>query len=88
VIEIDHLSAHRRPAQGSRQQANDQRKPIALVASFHTAERQQHALVGPGRIGQRLALAVDHPAFRHGLALLRGDLDLAVGGDRCRHVEN
>src|SRR5207237_6845822 len=28
------------------------------------------------------------PALRHRLALLRGDLDLAVGGDRRRHVED
>jgi 5-methyltetrahydropteroyltriglutamate--homocysteine methyltransferase len=67
-----------------RQQTEHQREAGALVP----ADRQQEPVIGAGRVGQRAALAVDHPAFRHRLALLRGDLDLAIGGDRRRHVED
>jgi hypothetical protein len=39
-------------------------------------------------IGERLAVAADHPADRHLLAALHLQAHLAEGGDRRRHVEH
>ena len=39
-------------------------------------------------IGERLAVAADHPADRHLLATLHLQAHLAEGGDRRRHVEH
>ena len=65
-------------------QPDDEREPVALVV----ADRQQETFVGALRIGQRLALAVHHPADRHRLAALRLRFHLAVGRDGRRHVEH
>ena len=82
--EIDHVAAERRAVECAGEEPDDQAQSGSLVV----ADRQQMAFVGALRIGQRLALAVDHPADRHLFAALRLEPDLAVGGDRRRHVEH
>jgi hypothetical protein len=84
AVEVEHVLAHRRAVERAGEQADDQREAVALVA----ADRQQEAFVGTLRVEQRPALAVDHPAFGHRLASLRLRLDLAIRGDRGRHVEH
>ena len=88
MVEVDHVPAHRRTAQGACEQADDHGEPIALVARLHAAERQQHAFVGAPGVGQWLALAIDHPAFRHGLAAQRLGFHFAVSRNCRRHVED
>ncbi len=83
-VEVDHVLAECRAVQGSGQEAEDQRQPIALRA----ADGQQKAFAGASGVGQRIAHAIDHPALRHGFAAQRLGLDLAIGGDRRRHVEH
>src|SRR5690606_12846601 len=39
------------------------------------------------RIGQRVAVLVDHPTFRYCLASLGGELHLPVGRNGGRHVQ-
>jgi hypothetical protein len=83
-VEVEHVLAHRRPVQRAGKQSDDEREPVALVA----ADRQQEALVRALRVGDRTALAVDHPPLRHRLAQLCPRLDLAVGGDGRCHVQD
>jgi hypothetical protein len=56
----------RRAVERPGEEADDEREPVALVA----ADRQQQPSAAL-RIGEGLALAVDHPAFGHRLAALR-----------------
>ena len=83
-IHVDDVLAEKRAVQRAGEDADHQRQPVTLGA----ADRQQEAFIGPARIEQRFALAVDHVAFRHHLTALRQHLDLAVGRHRCRHVED
>src|SRR5207244_4676353 len=65
-IEVEHLAAEGCAIERAGEQPENKRKAAAFVA----ANRQQHALAAPCRIGERLAiLGVDHPAFRQGLLL-------------------
>jgi hypothetical protein len=84
LVEIDDVGAIGGAVQSAGKEAEHQRQRRPLVA----ADRQQKAVIGARGVGKRPALPVDHPAFRHRFALLRGDLDLAVGGDRGGHVEH
>ena len=82
--EIDHVAAERRAIERAGEQSDDQAQAVALVV----ADRQQMALIGPLRIGQRLALLVDHPADRHHFAALRLESHFAIRRNRRRHVEH
>ena len=63
---------------------DDQAQAVALVV----ADRKQQAFLRALGIGERLAVAADHPADRHLLAALHLEPHLAEGGDRRRHVEH
>ena len=77
-----------RPERGAIERAGENADDQAQAVAFVIADRQQMAFVGALGIGQRLAVAIDHPADRHRLAALRLEPHLAVGGDGRRHVEH
>ena len=81
---IDHLASEGRAVEHAGEQPDDQAQAVTLVV----ADRQQHAFVGAPGIGERLAVASDHPADRHLLAALGLETHLAEGGDRRRHVQH
>src|SRR5579885_3434592 len=58
--EVDHIAAERGAVERAGEEADDQAQAVALVI----ADRQQMALVGALGVGERLALAIDHPAER------------------------
>ena len=64
VVEVDHLAAHRGAVRACRR-AGRRSAPGHSPCSRLLPDRQQEAFVGALRVGQRLALAVDHPAHRH-----------------------
>jgi hypothetical protein len=82
-IEIHHLAAHGSAAERASQEANHQRKPIALVST----DRQQKTLTGTIRIEQRMSLTIDHPPLGHHFASLGLGFDLSISCDGRRHVE-
>ncbi len=57
---VDHLASHRGAVQRAGKERDDEAQPIAFIIT----DREQMAFVGALGIGQRLALAVDHPADR------------------------
>jgi hypothetical protein len=77
--------AHRGAIERAREEAEDEREPVALVA----ADRKEQALVERAlRIGDRFSLAIDDPALGDRFAALHRGLHLAEGGNRGRHVEH
>src|SRR6266571_4827701 len=54
-VEVDGLASHRCAVQRSREEAEHQGEPVTLVA----ADRNQQALIGALRIGERPALMID-----------------------------
>src|SRR5580704_2593453 len=82
--EIDHVATHRGAIERAGQDADDEAQTVALIF----ADRQQIAFIGFLRIGQRLAVAVDHPADWHLLAPLRLEPYFAEGGHRRRHIKD
>ena len=81
--EINHIASHRRTVQRAGEQAGHQHEPIALIAT----DRHKKPFVCPAWVGERLPLAIYHPAFGHHLAALRFVSYLAISCDRRRHVQ-
>jgi hypothetical protein len=81
---VDHVPAKRRAVQSPGKQTDHKRQPI----SFRPANGNKKTLARALRIGQGFSFAVDHPAFRHRLATLRFQPDLAKRGVGRGHVQS
>ena len=87
MVEVHSAAAQRGAVEGAGQQAEHQRQAVALVPTLMSTQGQEHAILRFFRIGQRLALTVNHPALGHHFAALRFCFHLAVGSDGGGHIE-
>src|ERR1700730_14248905 len=81
---VHHVPAKRRAVQSPSEQTKHEGKSI----SFWASDWDEEPFTGTLRIGQRLTLSVDHPAFRNGFIALRHEPDFAqsgVGGGHVKH---
>src|SRR6202048_1153618 len=82
--EIDDLLAEGGSVESAGEEPDHQAQAIALVV----ADRKKEPLVRALGIGERLAVAIDHPAHRHLLAALSLEPHLAERSNGRRHVEH